>query len=241
VAFGCSFNAAAQLDGGGAGGGTGVTVNDPTAIGKAVAEYAEQAKRWSETLAQYQKQIAAYQQMISTFTNLSFQSLLPERPLQKMDEASIAQQACPGGSGNMGVDALAAVSGQSLEGPVVDNAQRLCVQVTKLKVKMYNDTVEQANRMPKYNQLTNSIDQLISMIPGSNSVGNTQKAQLEVANKMAKFQEEMQAYKTNMEAYRSMLETLSAQQSTLAKISNKGKPTPLGTVIQAGTFAAAFK
>ena len=218
----------------------GIIVNDTESMGKAIAEYAEQANRWKDTLAQFQKQIAAYQQMISTFSNISFQSLLPERPLQKMDESSIVQQACPSGSGNITVDIFSSITGMNLNGPIVQNAQVLCQKVNTIKVRMYNDTVEQANRIPEYNNVLNAIDQLTSMIPGANSVGNTMKTQLEVQRNMDKFQKEMQAYKTNMEAYKSMLDTLTAQQSTLARISNKGKASPLGTVIQAGTFAAAF-
>lgn len=219
----------------------GVIVNDTKSLGEQVAEYAKQAERWKDTLEQYRKQIAAYQQMISSFGNLSFKSLLPTKPLQKMDEGSIVQKACPSGSGHIATDIFSGITGLNLSGPVVENAQALCQKVTTIKVRMYNETVDQANRLPKYHALTQSIDQLVSMIPGANSVGNTQKAQLEVQSKMAKFQEEMQAYKTHMDAYRSMLDTLVAQQSTLAQIALKGKASPLGSVIQAGAFAAAFK
>lgn len=231
TAAGCSANAAAQA---------GVIVNDTESMAKQIAEYAEQAKRWGETLAQYQKEIAHYQQMISTITGFSFQSLLPTQPLQKMNEQQRAQQACPG-SGNVVSDVLSAVTGISLSGSIVENAQKLCVMSTQLKVKMYNETVDQANRVPQYNSQISKITDLISKLMGSSSsVGDTQKLILENQKLQSQFSQEMQAYESNMKAYQSMLVSLNGAQSTLKTISLKGKPSPLGTVIQAGAFAGAF-
>lgn len=218
-----------------------VIVNDTISVGKQVAEYAEQAKRWSDTLAQYQRQIAAFQQMVSTITGLSVQSLLPQQPLQKLDENKLAEQACPG-AGNMVADVLSAVTGIDLNGSVIQNAQRLCVMTTKLKVRMYNDSVDQANRLKVYDSGLQKMVNLIDSLGGSsNSNGNTQRLILETNQASTKLQSEVTNYEINMKAYKALLETLQNQQSILAQASLKGKASVLGTVTQAGAFAAAFR
>ncbi|MBS7777356.1 hypothetical protein [Acidovorax sp. CCYZU-2555] len=218
-----------------------VIVNDVIGVGKQIAEYAEQARRWGETAAQYQRQIAAYQQMVSTISGLSIQSLLPQQPLQRLDEGRLAEQACPG-SGSMVNDVLSAVTGVDLNGPVVQNAQRLCVMTTKLKVRMYNENVERANRLIVYDSGLKRVVNLIDSLTGSaSSNGNTQRLILETAQKDAQLKVEMENYAANMAAYETLLRTLENQQSILARASLRGKASLLGSVTQAAAFATAFR
>ncbi|MDR6214585.1 hypothetical protein [Paracidovorax wautersii] len=221
--------------------GAQVIVNDTIGVGKQIAEYAEQAKRWGETLAQYQRQIAAYQQMVSTISGLSMQSLLPQQPLQRLDEERLAEQACPG-AGNMVSDVLSAVTGIDLKGPVLQNSQRLCVMTTKLKVRMYNESVERANRLTVYDGQLKKFVNLINSLTGSaNSNGNTQRMILDTTQTDAQLKVEMENYAANMASYQTLLKTLEDQQSILARASLRGKPSLLGGVTQAAAFAAAFR
>lgn len=214
--------------------GAGVMVNDPESILKQIAEFAEQAKRWADTVRQYR-------QMISTIAGLNFQSLMPTKPLQQMDVQTMVKQACPG-SGNVIGDIFSAAIDVSLSGSIVENSQRLCVMVTTLKVKMYNETVVQSERMPMYdNQIAKLSDLLNKLLGSSSSVGDTQTLILDTTKLSQQFAQEMQAYETNMKAYQLMLSTLKDQQSLLAQISLKGKPSPLGRITQAAVFAAAFR
>jgi len=232
AAISATTHAAAQL---------GVIVNDTQSMAKEAAEYLEQAKRWSETLAQYQRQIAAYQQMVSTVSGLGIQSVIPQQPLQKLDPDKLAEQNCPG-AGNMVTDVLAAVTSIDLTGPVVKNAQRICVLSTKLKVKMYNESVERANRINVYDSGLKKIVNVIDSLSGSpNSVGNTQRMILETAQKDAQLKMEMENYAANMASYESLLRTLESQQSVLSRAALRGKPSLLGNVTQAAAFAAAFR
>lgn len=208
AAIGSSVNAAAQS-------GPGVTVNDPVSIEKQIAEYAEQAKRWADTLKQYQ-------QFISTITGFSFQSLLPTQQLQKMDEQQMAKMACPG-SGNMITDIFSAVTSINLNGPIAESAQRLCAMTAIIKVKMYNETVDQANRVPEYSsQITKITDMISRLLGSSSSVGDTQKLQLEATKLQGQFDQEMKAYDTKIKGYQSMLTTLKDAQSMLASIAMRG-------------------
>lgn len=221
--------------------GAQVIVNDTIGVGKQIAEYAEQAKRWGETLAQYQRQIAAYQQMVSTVSGLSIQTLLPQQPLQRLDEGRLVEQACPG-SGNIFNDVLSAVTGVNLNGQILQNSQRLCVMTTQLKVRMYNESVERANRLIVYDGGLKKVINFIDSLTGSaNSNGNTQRLILETSQKDAQLKVEMENYAANMASYATLLKTLEDQQSILARISLKGKPSLLGSVTQAAAFATAFR
>lgn len=218
-----------------------VIVNDTISVGKQIAEYEEQARRWVETLAQYQRQIAHYQQMLSTISGLSIQSLMPQQPLQRLDEEKLAEQTCPG-AGSMVTDVLSAVTNIDLTGPVVQNAQRLCVMTTRLKVRMYNENVERSNRLMAYDAGLKKIVNIIGSLSGSaNSNGNTQRLILDTTQNDAQFKVEMENYASNMDSYEKLLRTLENQQSILAKASLRGKASPLGNIIQASAFAAAFR
>ncbi len=204
-----------------------------SSLAKQIAEYAEQAKRWADTLKQYQ-------QFISTISGFSFQSLLPQQQLQKMDEQKMVQMACPG-SGNIIADVFSAVTSINLNGPIVENANNLCAMTTTIKVKMYNETVDKANRITDYTSQITKITDLIGKLLGSlSSAGDTQKLTLEATKLQTQLDQEMQAYDTKIRGYQSMLLTLKDAQSILASISLRGAPSTLGTVVQAGTFAAAF-
>ncbi|WP_330208587.1 MULTISPECIES: hypothetical protein [unclassified Pseudomonas] len=48
-----------------------VIVNDPMSMGKALQEYAEQAKRWTDTLKQYQQQLDHYKQQLIQLQRLN--------------------------------------------------------------------------------------------------------------------------------------------------------------------------
>ncbi|MCZ2498386.1 hypothetical protein GN316_16620 [Xylophilus sp. Kf1] len=232
AAIGGSTNAAAQL---------GVIVNDTQSMAKEMAEYAEQANRWGQTVAQYQRQIAAYQQMVSTISGLGIQSVIPQQPLQNLDADKLAEQNCPG-AGNMVTDVLSAVTSIDLNGPVIRNSQRLCVVSTKLKVKMYNESVERANRIVVYDGGLKRIMGHIESLNGSpSSNGNTQRLMLETAQKDAQLKLEMENYAANMASYDTLLRTLESQQSVLSRAALRGKASLLGNVTQAAAFAAAFR
>lgn len=232
AAISASTRAAAQL---------GVIVNDTQSMAKEMAEYAEQANRWGQTVAQYQRQIAAYQQMVSTISGLSIQSVIPQQPLQNLDADKLAEQNCPG-AGNMVTDVLSAVTSIDLNGPVVKNAQRICVMTTKLKTKMYNESVERANRIAIYDGGLKKVLNYIDSLSGSaSSNGNTQRLILETAQKDAQLKVEMENYAANMASYETLLKSLESQQSVLARAALRGKASLLGNVTQAAAFAAAFR
>ncbi|MFA8530932.1 hypothetical protein QT929_018360 [Xanthomonas campestris pv. campestris] len=49
-----------------------VVIVNPTGEGKDIAEYAEQAKRWTETIKQYQQELDHYKQQLINLTSLNF-------------------------------------------------------------------------------------------------------------------------------------------------------------------------
>ena len=113
---------------------------------------------------------------------------------------------------------------------------------TKLKVRMYNESVERANRLIVYDgQLKRFVNLINSLTGSANSNGNTQRLILDTAQTDAQLKVEMENYAANMSSYQTLLKTLEDQQSILARASLRGKPSLLGSVTQAAAFATAFR
>ncbi|MDM0090475.1 MULTISPECIES: hypothetical protein [unclassified Variovorax] len=219
----------------------GVIVNDPQSMGKQVAEFAKQAKRWSDTLAQYQKEIAHYQQMIATAVSLNFQSQLPTAQLQKITDTSLLiQQACPG-SGNLVATVIGRITPLNLNGPIKENQDRICQNIVQLRATSYNETVDMLDRLNQYNELFKKVDDLRNSLMGSaSSQGDMQANTNEAVRNANKLQNEVSNWQARMNVYETAIRTLESQQSILARVALKGASTWTGRAIQAASFAAAF-
>ncbi|MGJ7491920.1 hypothetical protein [Variovorax sp. ZT4R33] len=225
AAVGFTVGAAAQ----------GVLVNDKVSIAKQVAEYGEQATRWTKTLAQYK-------QMIATVMNLDFKSLLPTAQLQKItDTAKLIQQACPG-SGSLVTDLISSIGPMDFNSASIkQNQDRICQNIVQLRITSYNETVDMLGRLQQYNGLFQQIDQLRNMASGSeSSVGDMQANTNEAVRNTNKLQNEMSNWQARMTIYETAIKTLESQQSVLASVALKGKASLTGKAIQAATFAGAF-
>ncbi|MBS0342946.1 MAG: hypothetical protein JSS56_20730 [Proteobacteria bacterium] len=218
---------------------SGVIVNDTQSMSKAIAEYAEQAKRWADTVAQYQQQLQHYQQMLSTAMNANFQGVLPTSALQKItDESSIIQQACPDSAVVAG--AVSTITGVDLQGPIHATALKLCAQKVHLQIDSYNSTIDLLERMPKYGGLLQQIDNLRNALGSSNSIGNLQANTNEAARTSNKLDSEFINWQSRIRANETAIATLDSQMSLVAQISLKGQGSIFGKVVSAAAFAKAF-
>lgn len=214
---------------------------DFAAIATAAEEYAEQAKRWSDTVKQYEAQVAHYQQMIARAANLNF-SVEPTSTLDRITDISgMVAQACPG-SDNI-VDTALSITGLSslnLGGNLAKNQQQICQQITLLQIDKYNKTADMLGRMHQYSDLFQQIDQLRNLVDGSSSVGDLQANTNEAARNANKLAKEISDWQGQIAANDAAIHALNEQQSLLANIALKGKSSPLGQIVQAGAFGTAF-
>lgn len=225
------------------------TVIDPASIAKNVAEYAEQAKRWTDTLAQYQQEIAHFQQMINTFTNLPsmLSSFLPNTltRMSDSDKANLVEQNCPGASGVGLVQQVLTATGLSAPSfgqNIVANQQAICAKMTQLQVDMYNDSVDALNKLDQYTASMKSIEDMRDSITqgDANSIGKLQGVLEQATRTNNDLNADMAAYKQKAEAKRAAIDALEKQQSMLANVALKGKPSLTGQLVQAAAFATAF-
>lgn len=224
-------------------------VQDNTSIGKSVEEFIKQAERWQSTIQQYQQEVAHFQQMLNTFQNLP--SLLGGltantlKPMSDADKASLIQQNCPGASGTGIVQQVLSATG--LTAPtfgqnIAASQQQICAQMTELQVEQYNDTIDQINRLDGYITQMNAIEGMRGGISEGdpNSIGKLQGVTDQAERTKGAMEAEMQSYSRKIEAKRVAIQTLQSQQSMLATVALKGKPSLTGQLVQAAAFAAAF-
>lgn len=225
------------------------TVIDPASIAKNVAEYGEQAKRWMDTIAQYQRQIAHFQNMINTFTNLpSLLSSLMPNTLTRMsdsDKANLVEQNCPGASGVGLVQQILTSTGLSAPSfgqNIAANQQAICAKMTQLQIDMYNDSVDALNKLDQYTASMKSIEDMRNSITEGdpNSIGKLQGVLDQATRTSGDLNAEMEAYKQKTEAKQKAIDALKSQQSMLANVALKGKPSFTGQLVQAAAFTAAF-
>jgi len=214
---------------------------DTAAINAAIAEYGEQAARWGKTLAQYQQQVAHYQQMIATVANLNF-SIQPTSTLTRITDISgMVAQACPGSSRLAdSASSIAGLASLNLGGNLAANQQTICQRITLLQIDKYNKTADMLGRMNQYSGLFGQIDDLRNRVSGANSVGDLQANTNEAVRNANKLTKEISDWQGQMAASDAAIRALQEQQSALANIALKGRSSPLGEIVQAGAFAAAF-
>lgn len=222
---------------------------DNASIAKNVAEFAEQANRWTQTIQQYQEEVAHFQQMLNTFENLP--SLLTSiqgntlKPMSATDEANLVQQNCPGASGTGLVQQVLSATGltaPSFGQNIAANQQLICTQITQLQVEQYNDSVSQLSQLDTFKaQMQNIENMRLAISPSDpNSIGKLQGVLEQATRTRNTMEASMQTFDKNAVAKKTAIETLKNQQSMLASVALRGKPTVAGQLVQAAAFATAF-
>ena len=200
----------------------------------------------TQTVAQYERQfeqltteINTYQQMLSTVEGLtSGMSLLPNQLQQITDTDTLVQANCPGPAGGI-VGSLMSGLGTLLgQQPITATQQQICSQIVKTQVDKYNITVTLLNQMNTY---ADKFKQIESVFQGVSSLADASRAANQAADYHNAILTQTSNWQAQINADDAIISTLQSQQDLLATRALKGAPSPLGTLIQAGTLAAALQ
>lgn len=218
----------------------GVVVNDPTAIGKLISQYGKQIEQFKKQVEQYELQVQQYQQMLSSIQNISNGvSLTPNQLQHVTNTAALIRGKCSGASSPAGVVSAVMNSMSSLMNQSITQTQQvICERIVLTQIKKYNETVDMLNKL--HNQYGQQFQRLESLFGSGNSVADTGRASGQVQKYSDALATEMGNWQARMKADDAVIETLQNQQSILGRVALNGSSTPLGNVIQATTFAAAF-
>ena len=218
----------------------GVMVNDPTAIGKLISQYAKQIEQFKKQVEQYTLQLQQYQQMLSSIQNISNGVSLAPNQLQHVTNAdALIRGKCSGNSSPAGlVSALMNSMSSLMNQSITQTQETICGQIVTTQIKKYNETVDMLNRL--HDEYGNQLRQLEHMAGKVNTQADSGRASTQVQKYSDAIATEMGNWQARMKADDAVIETLQNQQSILGHVALNGSSTPLGNVIQATTFAAAF-
>ncbi len=203
---------------------------------------ADQATQISNQATQISNQIQQYQALISKIMNFSISSLFPQPGAQLSlitDVHAFIKQACPG-SQDIVQTVLGALNLNNvldMNGNIIQQQQRICQNITLLQIDNFNMAVNALDELKKYQDMLKKLDaeSNANTNPGSVQAVGTLSAQLQ-ASLLTAMKDKEERFKANNSA----IATLQSQQSILANIALKGKASTVGTIVQAGAFAAAF-
>lgn len=140
--------------------GLGVLVNDQTSLAKALQEYGEQAKRWTETLKQYQQQLDHYQQQLIKIPRLDLGTSSMADNFAERPEDYGLEDDCPGApkTGLAGVLQQFKSLAPNMNGNMVEEQMKVCTRMVLAKNAKYNESVRMLKRLIERNNKFKAIE-----------------------------------------------------------------------------------
>ncbi|WP_115049914.1 hypothetical protein [Xanthomonas arboricola] len=218
-----------------------VVVTNPTGESKDIAEYAEQAKRWTDTAKQYQQQLQHYQQQLIKWQRLQFNEPELENKFvtRKLNHGLDAY--CPGASGIAGLfEKMMPISLDSLTGDNLQKTQNeICKQIVIAQNSQYNEAILMIQRLVErsrdFERLQRQRDK-VGDKEGALAANDNEIQRYAARNAM-----ELTHWEARMKAYDIYIAGLKDDQSLLAKRALEGdKSDILGQVIQAAALKIAL-
>lgn len=225
----------------------GVIVNDPESMGKAIAEYAEQAKRWADTVAQYKAtidhytaQVAFWQEQLVKLQSLNFSLFTLQNQFKKIPDDYGVNDACPGVTGGLAGDITSALQSflPNMGGDVVKQQRDLCQMIVLSKNKKYNDTVDYLQSVAEESNRFYQVQ--AQRLQTAKSPGDLEANNNELAFYQTRIDKAEKAWKSQMETLDTQVQVMQQLQSILSRRAMNGSPSPLGTLVNTAAMKAAF-
>ena len=225
----------------------GVIVNDPESMGKAIAEYAEQAKRWADTVAQYKAtidhytaQVAFWQEQLVKLQSLNFSLFTLQNQFKKIPDDYGMRDACPGVTGGLAGDITTALQSflPNMGGDVVKQQRDLCQLIVLTKNQKYNDTVDYLQAVAEESNHFYVIQ--AQRMKTAKSPGDLSANDNELSQFQSRVTQAQAAWSSKMTTLDTQIQMLQQLQGVLSRRAMNGSPSPLGTLINTVALKAAF-
>lgn len=209
-------------------------------LAKTISQYEKQIQQYKTQLDQYTTQLQQYEQMLTSIQNIPNSVSLSSNQLEHVTNTdALIRGKCSGTPGVGGLVSTLMNSMSSLMSQSITQTQQvLCGQIVTTQIKKYNETVDMLNQL--HNKYGDNLQQLESSFQRVKSLGDTDSVTAQAQKYSDGLATEMSNWQARMKADDAVIETLQNQQSILGHVALNGSSTPLGNVIQATTFAAAF-
>jgi len=219
-------------------------VVDPTQISQDATNFAQTIAQYGKEIAQYQAVLEHYRQQLVSLTQMNFSLPTMQNSYQEISQSDmqkLASDACPSANGNGlsgGVTSLLQIFTPDANKSILENQQKICIQIQFRQMDKYNLTVKMLSRIQSYSSNMESISGQLGQVGTSQGAMDGVKANIE-ANNLA-MNTEMQLWDKQVQADDQMISYLRNQQGVQARTILNGSSTLLGNVVQAATFATAF-
>ncbi|APP81762.1 hypothetical protein [Xanthomonas hortorum] len=223
-----------------------VVVVNPTGEGKDIAEYGEQAKRWTDTLKQYQQQLDHYNQQLIKLQRLkNFRGPVMVDNFGERPSDYGLEEDCPGaatsGIKGMIMEQLTLIA-PDMGGGLVQEQMKVCARIVMAKNAQYNESVRMIRRLIERNNDFKQVEK--QRDNGGTSEGALAANNNEVQRFVARNAMDLDYWQAQMKAYDSYIVALKEDQTRLAKAAMDGGTNswlkPLGQVVQAATLKKAL-
>jgi hypothetical protein len=214
---------------------------DNSAIIKAVKEYAEQARRWSDTLKQYQGEVAFWENMSVKLQGLTFESFTLQNQFKTIPADYGMADECPGVTGGLAGDITSALSSfvPDMGGDVIKQQRTICQLIVQTKNHKYNATVAYLTSLGQaIKDLKAIADRRANEVGKDN--GNLQAVANDAENYNTSVNTAEKTWRTEMTQSDAQIQMLMQIQSNLARRAMNGQPSPLGTLVNVAAMKVAF-
>ncbi|MFC4765251.1 hypothetical protein [Dyella koreensis] len=225
----------------------GVIVNDPESMGKAIAEYAEQAKRWIDTVQQYKAtidhytaQVAFWQEQLVKLQSLNFTLFTMQNQFKKIPADYGVKDACPGVTGGLAGDITTALQSflPNMGGDVVKQQRDLCQLIVLTKNQKYNDTVDYLQSTAQESDRFYQIQ--AQRMSTAKSPGDLEANSNELSQFQGRIVKNQADWSSKMTTLDTQIQMLQQMQGILSRRAMNGSPSPLGTLVNTAAMKAAF-
>lgn len=224
-----------------------ILVSDPVLEGQKAASNVTQGAQLAKQILQYEQQIQQYATQLEQLRNILTKieslgtgiSLIPKtlEPISQTDSDQLVEQACPGASsGGLLGSAMSAIRSTASKS-LTQSQQNICMAIVLLQVDEYNIT---ANALSQLTLQQSTVQKLGGIVNAISTMGESSSATSQAQEYLAQLQTASLTWKNQADADDAAIKALQQHQGNLARVALNGKSRLIGTVIQAGAFAAAF-
>ena len=198
---------------------------------EALIEYGEQYYRFAQTTLNWAQKLAKFQQIIAS-------PIMPSGVrLTKVAADFNVVERCGSGS-IMSVSGMMSALNLSPGGDIAVQQRNICAAIQMLENRKYNETVDVVQKtMPDMRKV---LDQIQNIRLLTSTEGGMTEVMSNAAVSNAYMQADFTTWDKQIEMYDKQISALTSQQQMLTRMTLKGAPSPLGTVVKTATLKAAL-
>jgi hypothetical protein len=217
----------------------GLPVIDASAIAQAVARIAQAGLQHGQTIAHYALQILHWEQQLISLKARALDYLQIPQFYTKIPKMQDAPELCGTNGGLAGELHQFMSNPLNLAGDLGKTQEQICLAKVANRNQMYNEAVEYFSEMEllmKELRKTHDSMLLVGASPGNAGFVEAELSRLQL--KMESMKADFESHIAQAEAVGAMLDR---RQSAVGRQIMAGRPTILGSVVEAGILAAALR